>query len=173
MAELVELREGIFRVKVIDTERESFLPFVYHESDIYVIAEAAREFEVEVGVTNRFLGGKTKFLCSMDIDAKDVGYSKRLDCSGTKHNSTSWKTFRDFGFKSGDYRHLKFDLIRNSNDGPASKKRKIDDVGVITLRFYQAVVPTTPCPPGCSRLEEYTAKRESRSDNSELGTIEH
>eukprot|EP01083_Nonionella_stella_P053350 141148_1 len=173
MAELVELREGNFRVKVIDTERESSLPFVYHESDIYVIAEAAREFEVEVGVTNRFLGGKTKFLCSMDIDAKDVGYSKRLDCSGTKHNSTSWETFDQFHFKSEDYRHLKFDLIRNSNDGPAPKKRKIYDLGVMELEFYQAFVRTRRCPPGCSGSDEYTAKRESQSDNSELGTIEH
>eukprot|EP01083_Nonionella_stella_P173542 599022_1 len=110
MAELVELREGIFRVKVIDTERESFLPFVYHESDVYVIAEPGREFEVEVGMMNRFLGKNTKFVCSMLVDAKSVGYSERLDCSGTKHNSTSCvlstfrKTFRDFGFKSGDYR---------------------------------------------------------------------
>eukprot|EP01083_Nonionella_stella_P053348 141144_1 len=172
MAELVELREGNFRVKVIDTERESSLPFVYHESDIYVIAEAAREFEVEVGVTNRFLDGKTEFFCSMDVDANSVGYSKRLDCSGTIHNRTSWRTFDQFCFKSEDYRHLKFDLIRNS-DGPAPKKRKIDDLGAIKVHFYQAVVPTTRCPPGCSGSDEYTAKRESQSDNSELGTIEH
>eukprot|EP01083_Nonionella_stella_P277527 943468_1 len=173
MAELIELREGNFRVKMIDTERKSFLPFVYHESDVYVIAEVGREFEVEVGMMNRFLGKNTKFVCSMVIDAKNVGYWKKLDCSGTKHNSSSWETFHDFRFKSGDYRHLKFDLIRNSNDEPTPKKRKIDDLGVIKILFCQALVPTASCPPGCSGEDVYTAKRESQSDNSELGTIEH
>eukprot|EP01083_Nonionella_stella_P053349 141147_1 len=173
MAELIELREGNFRVKVIDTERKSLLPFVYHESDTYVIAEPGREFEVEVGVTNRFLGANTKFFCSMNIDGKGVGYAGRIDCSGTKHNSSSWETFHDFRFKSGDYRHLKFDLIRNSNDEPTPKKRKIDDLGVIKILFCQALVPTASCPPGCSGEDVYTAKRESQSDNSELGTIEH
>eukprot|EP01083_Nonionella_stella_P167803 564922_1 len=178
MAELndFELRESNFRVKVIDRQRKSPLPLVYHESEFYVIAEAGREFEVEVGVVNQAQTSGKLLICDLDVDARGVGYRELIDYSCRRHNRCHCcqrETFKWFCLKKGDYRNLKFDSIRRPSEEPSPKKRKIDDIGVLKLKFHQARVPTAPCPRGCPGEYVYAeALRQPRSANLGLGDVE-
>eukprot|EP01083_Nonionella_stella_P088868 247916_1 len=99
-----EVREGKFRVKVIDKERNSPLPLTFHESNYYAIAEAGREFEVEVGVVNRFrrstIGSCDKFICDMSVDGKCIGIRLELDCSRQQAGGER-RIFDKFRFKPG------------------------------------------------------------------------
>eukprot|EP01083_Nonionella_stella_P088866 247912_1 len=169
-----EVREGKFRVKVVDKERNSPLPLIFHESDYYAIAEAGREFEVEVGVANRFLrstlGSCDKFICYMSVDGKDIGRSFELDCSGQL--STSSHRFDSFDFKCGGFRCLKFDSIQRSEDDQSSEKRQIEDLGVIEIEFHEARVPDTSCPPGCDGSDVAMDERESQADDVEIGAVQ-
>eukprot|EP01083_Nonionella_stella_P160358 524111_1 len=178
MAELndFELRESNFRVKVIDRQRKSPLPLVYHESEFYVIAEAGREFEVEVGVVNQFQTSGKQLICDLDVDGRGVGYRKLIDYACRRHNRCHCchrETFEWFCLKEGDFRNLKFNSIRRSSEEPSPKKRKMDDIGVLKLKFHQARIPTAPCPPGCPGEYVYAeARRQPRSDSIELGDVE-
>eukprot|EP01083_Nonionella_stella_P193964 715763_1 len=169
-----EVREGKFRVKVIDKERNSALPLIFHESDYYAIAEAGREFEVEAGAVNRFLrstiGSCDKFICYMSVDGKDIGVGFELDCSGELRPSSD--RFKLFEFKHGDYRSLKFDSIQRSHDDKSSEKRKIEDLGVIEIGFHEAHVPDTSCPPGCDGWDASMDESESQADNIESGSVQ-
>eukprot|EP01083_Nonionella_stella_P128768 390246_1 len=170
MAEISELREGNYSVKVIDRERHSPVPLVVHNREVYVIAELGREFEVEMQVFGRRFRVGKNFIFDLDVDTRNVGYWKEINVGSL------WKTkFSYFNVKDGskDFRNLKFDIpSRLAYDEYSPKRRRLEDLGTIEVKFTRAYIPNGRCPPGCPGITVHAPSREALNDRSLLDDVE-
>eukprot|EP01083_Nonionella_stella_P226672 804761_1 len=172
MAEISELREGNYSVKVIDRERHSPVPLVVHNREVYVIAELGREFEVEMQVIGRRFRVGKNFIFDLDVDTRNVGYWKEVNVSSL------WKyKFSCFNVKEGskDFRNLKFDIpSRLTYDEDSPKRRRLEDLGTIEVKFSRAYIPNgrNRCPPGCPGSTVLAPSRESLFNSSLLDDVE-